>query len=208
MAEETFGDLSRLEDSFYSDGFKLGLIDGTEVGLIEGRVFGLEKGFEKFMEMGRLHGKAIVWASRLPPNGQPQYTTSGGSPLVGSPEKNQDQVSLPTPQSDSSEANISSIVKLPALADSNRLEKHIRTLYALSEPDSLSTRNNEDDVSEFDDRFKRAGVKAVMIGKLVNEKSLPAFVTRASSDNTETDYTKSQTTEAGIEDVNILHARH
>lgn len=43
------------------------------------------------------------------------------------------------------------------------------TLHALSEPASLSTQNDEDAVSEFNDRLKRAQAKAKMVEKMVSE---------------------------------------
>jgi len=49
------------------------------------------------------------------------------------------------------------------------LDKHVRTLYALSELESLSTQNIEDAVSEFDDRFKRAVAKVKVIESIVDE---------------------------------------
>ena len=54
-----------LEEEFFQKGYKLGLTDGERAGRIEGRAFGLEKGFEKYMAMGRLNGKAQVWAGKL-----------------------------------------------------------------------------------------------------------------------------------------------
>lgn len=41
-------------------------MDGEQAGRIEGRVFGLEKGFEKFLELGRLQGRCSVWKARIP----------------------------------------------------------------------------------------------------------------------------------------------
>lgn len=58
---------------------------------------------------------------------------------------------------------------LPALSDNPRLAKHVSTLHALSEPASMSTQNDEDAVSEFDDRLKRAQAKAKVVEKMVGE---------------------------------------
>ncbi|CAK7267319.1 hypothetical protein SEPCBS119000_002487 [Sporothrix epigloea] len=64
-ADDPFEDLFSLEDSFYHEGFRQGQADGERAGLVEGRTFGLETGFTKFVEAGRLQGKAIVWANLI-----------------------------------------------------------------------------------------------------------------------------------------------
>lgn len=63
---DPFDSLFSLEETFYKEGYEVGLADGKRAGLIEGRLTGLEEGFEKFAQMGRLHGKCMVWAGRLP----------------------------------------------------------------------------------------------------------------------------------------------
>lgn len=55
-----------LEDRFYSEGYDLGVNDGARAGFMEGSVFAVENGFEKFIQMGKFYGKAIIWAKRLP----------------------------------------------------------------------------------------------------------------------------------------------
>jgi hypothetical protein len=60
--------LLSLEDQYHTEGYNLGLIDGARAGRIEGRTFGLEKGYEKFLELGRLGGRAAVWSARLSPS--------------------------------------------------------------------------------------------------------------------------------------------
>lgn len=55
-----------LEDRFYADGHTHGLRDGARAGAVEGAVFGVQTGFDKFRQLGRLYGKAIIWAQRLP----------------------------------------------------------------------------------------------------------------------------------------------
>ncbi len=107
------------EDQFYQDGYKEGMADGEKAGRIEGRSFGLEKGFEKFCESGRLYGRSIVWANRLP-------------------EKLKDKASHPESQETSTDASEQS--HLPPLPKNPRLAKNIATLYALVELESLSRR--------------------------------------------------------------------
>ena len=137
---DPFDDLMNLEEKFYSEGYALGETEGSKAGRIEGRVFGLEKGFEKFMEAGRLHGRAMVWAARFPQQ-------EGAMKL--------NETVVPAQQS-----------ALPFLSNNPRLEKHIRVLYALSEPASLSTDNTEEAVSDFDDRLKRSHAKIKIIERL------------------------------------------
>lgn len=60
--DDPFNDLFSLEDSFYDEGFRQGHADGERAGKIEGRTLGLENGFKKFVEAGRLQGKAAVWS--------------------------------------------------------------------------------------------------------------------------------------------------
>lgn len=82
---DPFDSLFSLEETFYKEGYELGLADGKRAGLIEGRLTGLERGFEKFTQMGRLHGKCVIWAGRLPNSNNrrigcfsPSDQTSGG----------------------------------------------------------------------------------------------------------------------------------
>jgi hypothetical protein len=60
-------------------------------------------------------------------------------------------------------------VGLAPLAANDRLRKHVLRLAALSDPEDLSVENDEEDVSEFDDRLKDAKAKAVIIERIVGE---------------------------------------
>ncbi|KAI4212569.1 MAG: hypothetical protein LQ351_004821 [Letrouitia transgressa] len=142
---DIFDDVLDLENEFYNEGYDLGRKDGHRAGLIEGRLFGLEKGFEKYVAMGRLHGKSAVWAERLLP---PQHQKTGS---------NDDERTW------TAETRLS-LLKIP---ENPRLEKHIRTLFALTEPANLETDNSENSVSDFDDRLKRADGKVKIIEKLI-----------------------------------------
>lgn len=177
---DPFDDLLGLEDRFYDEGYKLGVEDGGRAGRIEGRVFGLEKGFEKYVEMGRLHGRSLIW--------------NGRHPKLQSPEsRERDPSDIKNPE-------IVSTIKLTNLPSNPRLEKHLRVLYALTEPASLSTENTEEAVSDFDDRLKRAQGKMKIIERLVAEESLD--IASASSQGA------GQSSGQNIEDVDILKARH
>jgi hypothetical protein len=182
MPSHTFDDILGLEEQFYDDGYRQGLEDGVEAGRIEGRTFGLEKGFEKYVESGRLYGKSLIWANRMPSfrygsnnSTQPPMSADSSEPLNG--------LLLP-PR------------KLPYLLDNIRLSRHIKTLHALAESESLSTENTEEAVSDFDDRCKRAQAKSKIIERMAGEnKGDSEGQARSSGDGS-------------IEDVSVLNARH
>lgn len=159
MDADPFDELLGLEDQFYNEGYELGLADGAKAGRTEGRAFGLEKGFEKYVESGRLYGKSLVWFSRLrssssqrPQDSKTTEASAGSERTASTSPDNHD-------------------VPLPRLSANPRLEKHIKVLSALAEPASLSTENTEDAVSDFDDRLKRAVGKAKIIEKMVGEEA-------------------------------------
>lgn len=143
---DPFDSLLTLEDDLYTTAYAIGTKDGAKAGRVEGRIFGLEKGFEKFSGLGQLHGRAVVWGARLSPG-------DGASDATLNGEKDGHEISL------------------PPLKDNGRLKKHIQMLHGLSDPATFSTRNTEEAVADFDDRFKRAGAKAKVIERLVGEAS-------------------------------------
>ncbi|KAI5360217.1 Putative essential protein Yae1 [Septoria linicola] len=147
---DVFEDVLNLEEQYYQEGYELGVADGSKSGRIEGRIFGLEKGFEKFLEMGKLNGKATVWEARLPSPGAKTTSTTKAS----------------------QEAEKAGA--LPQLSGNERLRKHIERLAALSDPNDLSTKNDEDEVSAFDDRLKDAKAKATLITRIVGEDDASA----------------------------------
>ena len=104
----------------------------------------MEKGFEKFLESGRLAGKSIVWANRL-------TKVAKGT------------VSAPTAEESSSERSCT----LPALSKNPRLERNVSMIYGLVEPGTLSTANTDSAVQDFDDRVKRAEGKAKVVERLM-----------------------------------------
>ncbi|KAG8527993.1 uncharacterized protein KY384_006909 [Bacidia gigantensis] len=183
---DPFDTILSLEDKFYEDGFQLGYKDGERVGLVEGRCFGLEKGFEKFLLMGKLHGNAAVWSARLKTQ----------EDIVESGEDAVDQVNVTSHKFP---------VPNPSVAQNLRLASHLKTLYALTEMETLSTQNTEDAIAEFDDRLRRAEGKAKIIEKLTGDRRID-FNTKGSlttvRSNGETNL------EGNIEDTSILNARH
>ena len=210
LNHDPFADILDLEDKYYQEGFDLGVKDGSRAGLIEGCLFGIEKGYEKYAAMGRLQGQAIAWAGRLPTlqaknsdaiaqqRLKVEHMTNmpGGTDIESKDSCLRDKQGRPT----------SSLPQLPATA---RLEKHVRTLYALVESSSLPTKNDEDSVSQFDDRLKRAEGKAKIIGKRIGEVSsnnaIAGFVPSTSPAPPAGSTEKG---EASIEDVSVLYARH
>lgn len=141
--EDPLDDLWGLEERFYQEGYQLGVADGSRSGRIEGRVFGLEKGFEKFAAMGALAGQCAVWEARMSKKVGPNKTNESGS---GSDQ----------------------IIVSP-LPENARLRKHFQTLSALTEAESLSTQNNEEAVTDFDDRLNRAEGKTKVIQSILGE---------------------------------------
>lgn len=200
---DPFDDLLSLEDKFYKEGYDLGVSDGERAGRVEGRLFGLEKGFEKFAAMGRLHGRAMVWAGRLPEiKSQDDAESKGGAKKSATTNTEQGGQEEPASKAPSCKAH-----SLPA---NPRLEIHIRTLYALTEPGSLSTENSEDSVSDFDDRLRRAEGKIKIIEKLTGEV-VPGEMSEDTSLGGHGALDKGRTNkkgDGGIEDISSLHARH
>lgn len=143
MGSHAFDEVLGLEEKFYSDGFSQGLSDGITAGRIEGRTFGLEQGFEKFVQSGRIYGRSLVWANRMPQ-----------SHHQAKPSSNVDAEKR---------------LQLPSLPDNPRLVKHLKVLHAVAESASLSTENDEEAVSDFDDRLRRAQAKVRIVERMVGE---------------------------------------
>lgn len=209
--DDPFDSLLTLEDTFYKEGYDLGVSDGTRAGLIEGRLFGLEKGFEKYASMGKLYGRAVIWTGRLPISREvhvpeSQDATAADTKSIESLSGQKTGRGDVQPQI----AELPGQTSVPGLAANKRLEKQIRTLYALTEPESLSTDNDEISVSEFDDRFTRAEGKIKVIERVTGETTsqdvLGNFPSNASG--LEAKYGKFKRGDGGIEDISsLVHAR-
>jgi len=59
-----FDEILSPEEDYYEEGYASGLADGEKAGRTEGRIFGLERGFQKFLNLGRLQGRCSVWNTR------------------------------------------------------------------------------------------------------------------------------------------------
>jgi hypothetical protein len=150
MAHDPFDEILGMEEQFYSDGYRQGIVDGTSSGRVEGRTFGLEKGFEKYTESARLYGKSLIWANRI-------------QQARGFEESNSKHDSAPR------NGTTCFPSQLPPLPNNQRLAKHLKMLHALSESASLSTENTEEAVNDFDDRLKRAQAKEKIISKMTGD---------------------------------------
>lgn len=217
MEDDPFHGLLGLEDRFYDEGYKLGVADGTRAGHIEGRLFGLEKGFDKYMSMGKLHGRVTVWASRLENSLELEEQRASlktrvlenGRKYPSSVPNSTDGAQLGEGRGNRSLASSSSVkdTPLPVLPSNPRLEKHVQTLYALVEPDSLSTQNTEDAVADFDDRLKRARGKVKIIEKSIDEEN-PETIDPDSAVKRTAERMSSTDQSGSIEDISSLHATH
>ena len=218
MEQDPFDGLLELEEKFYNEGHSLGVEEGRRAGFIEGRFFGLEKGFEKYAAMGRLHGRSVLWAGRLPPLTEKRQPGNLSREEASDVER-KDQTLMPSKvdfiQDSTEEATVEGVQTqdapsiLSLLPENPRLEKHIRTLYALVEPSSLATTNSEDSVSDFDDRFRRAEGKVRIIEKLIGEGNYDVMFDRpASSDTGRGASQQLKAGDGGIEDISVLGARH
>lgn len=147
--EDPFDTLLSLESQYHAEGRALGISEGSLSGRIEGRVFGLEKSFEKFIELGKLGGRAAVWNARLPEN--PTATSTAASLEVGKEESESGKLGV-----------------LPG-SGSERLVRHVKRMAELTDRDDVSRENSEEGVQDFDDRLREARAKAVLVERLVGE---------------------------------------
>ena len=209
MDDGPFDSLLRLEDQYYQEGYDLGVKDGSRAGLIEGRLFGLEKGFDKYAAMGILHGQAVVWAGRLPVPRPGEANDEGRQKPDHHTTYPLRKTTFESNRSIRQRERETGSVSLPSLPDTTRLEKHIRTFYALVEPSSLSTENNEESVSDFDDRLKRAEGKVKIIEKMIGEtKARTSTVGRVANTSSNTARGQAEKGDGSIEDISSLRVRH
>ncbi|KAI1395221.1 DUF1715-domain-containing protein [Hypoxylon fuscum] len=158
QTDDLFEDVLNLEEQYYKEGYADGYKDGAEAGRTEGLSVGMKTGYEKFLEAGRLQGKAIIWANRIP-KFQKQITTNSKSQQEPSPgeESSSSHDEKPEPQ------------MLPPLNSNPRLEKNISMLYGMVEPGTLSFKNDDESVNDFDSRVKGAQARVKMIERAIGE---------------------------------------
>ncbi|KAL4814021.1 hypothetical protein BDW67DRAFT_177369 [Aspergillus spinulosporus] len=180
-----------LEEDFYKEGFDLGAADGAEAGYTEGSVFAVEKGFEKFIELGKLYGKALVWAQRLNDMKQNAHETLPNS---------ESTTGLSEEGSNLRPSVCKGMAKFP---HSSRLAKNLDTLLELVDPASLPMQNTEEAVTDVDERLKGAIIKAKLIQR--------AFGEREDASDLHPDAKSGQVSGDGtgsIEDISSLNIRH
>lgn len=163
-----FDEIFGIEDRFFEEGYAHGVREGERAGYTEGCVFGVEKGFDKFGDMGRFFGKAIVWAKRLDNAG----SDNAGDLLL--PSNNTGANTPNTKDAAAAAATTAethpSVLDLPKLPVQNsRLERHIAQLLHLVDPATLPCENTDEAVDDFDDRFRRASAKVTIIERILGE---------------------------------------
>jgi hypothetical protein len=184
MENDPFDDLLELENEYYKEGYEAGVADSTYAGLIEGKVFGIEKGYEKALELGKLHGRALVWQSRFSSSKKTANSDDVQRPEgIDSP--------LTTPRSVEAQKLAENCRLLDRIPDNARLRKHVDALEAASDRTTVDKDNSDEAVSEFDDRIAKANAKAKVVANILGESLNPAA-----------------TANSGIEDATGLQARH
>ena len=202
---DPFHALLSLEDDFYKEGYDSGVSDGSRAGLIEGRFFGLEKGFEKYASLGKLHGRAVIWAGRLPITEDPLVSNGQDASDADTQRKVESSEGCIKPEVE----QLLGRTRAPELPAHTRLERHVRTLYALTEPESLSTANDEDSISGFNERFNRAVGKVKVIEKLTDKTGSweDSVNSPSKSNRLEPKDVKVRGRDGAIEDMSGLHSR-
>ena len=209
--QDPFDSLLTIEDTFYKEGYDLGVSDGNRAGLVEGRFFGLEKGFEKYATIGNLYGRAVIWAGRLPVSQDTAVDDDQDASAADMDNRFKNQSVLDSNKDVQPQAgSLPGRTMSTALPANTRLEKHIRMLYALTEPESLSTNNDENSVSELDDRFNRAKGKIKVIEKMTGDTGSQEILGHSPLDPSGLGPRVGKVTkgDGGIEDVSSLQARH
>ncbi|KAI1466089.1 DUF1715-domain-containing protein [Daldinia caldariorum] len=172
--DDLFDDILNLEEQYYKQGYDEGYRDGAEAGRVEGRSVGMKTGFEKFLEAGRLQGRAIVWQSRLPNRQKSSSSTATASININNNSQQKEETAQEGQQSattsqDEKEKEDSEQRRLPPLSSNPRLEKNITMLYGILEPGTLSTQNDDESVNDFDSRLKGAQSRVKMIERAIGE---------------------------------------
>jgi hypothetical protein len=94
---------------------------------------------------------------------------------------------------------------MPGLPEGSRLAKNIQTLLGLLDPATLSLENNEDAVSDIEERLKGAALKAKLIQRALGEPEYVSDDTRGRNGKV----MQAQGDGSGsIEDISSLSIRH
>jgi hypothetical protein len=162
MNDDILDSVLDLEDDSYQAGFDEGRADGLRIGSREAMIFGIETGYQKALEMGKLHGKALMLnACMVDPNPMPLGPT-GSAPTPSG-------IGLPSDTHPDDSNTFPPMPKLPTIPTNERLKKHVETLLRLTDPSTVPLENTQAAVEEFDDRMRKAVAKAKVIDKLIAE---------------------------------------
>ncbi|EXJ87551.1 hypothetical protein A1O3_04511 [Capronia epimyces CBS 606.96] len=181
MSTDPFDALLELENDYYQEGYEEGVADSTYAGMIEGKVFGIEKGYEKALELGKLHGRALVWQARF---SEPKSSSQNAE------EAANDEVSKSAAVEDLGKL-VQTVRMLAPISKNTRLRKHVETLHVASDGRTVARSNSDEAVTEFDDRIAKANAKAKVISNILGESLNPTT-----------------SVNGGIEDATGLQARH
>ena len=206
--DDLFDSLLDVEEGLYEEGYDLGVADGVEAGYVEGSVFAVEKGFENFLEIGRLYGKALVWAQRMPgPNNHPdpiQQRSSGIHEHQHQHHNNDnDHSENLINQKDEISLGPSACNDMSHLPRSSRLAKNLSSLLELVDPASLVMQNTEDALTDAEERRRGALVKAKLIQRVLGERE---GISDIHPDMRETPVVGDGS--GSIEDISSLSIRH
>ncbi|BCR86995.1 Yae1 family protein [Aspergillus chevalieri] len=188
-----------LEEEFYKEGYDLGATDGAQAGYTEGSVFAVEKGFEKFAEMGRLYGKALVWAQR--------FADSKAFKPLGTDTDNISATNAINRKDLNASLDPSVCAEMATFPPSARLAKNLDILLELVDPASLVMANTEEAVTDADERLKGAVIKAKLIQRALGEREDTADIHRGAKDTPAGAATSGDGT-GSIEDISSLKIRH
>ncbi|EAW07930.1 Yae1 family protein [Aspergillus clavatus NRRL 1] len=198
MEQNLLDSLLDLEEEFYKEGYDLGAADGAQAGYTEGSVFAVEKGFEKFIELGRLYGKALVWAQRnaeCDPSKASVLDNKSKDISITESEDGEPKEEFPIGPS-----ICKGMLPLPS---SSRLAKNLDILLELVDPASLPMENTEEAVTDVDERLRGAMIKAKLIQRALGEREDTMDIHPDAKDTpTAGDGTGS------IEDISSLNIRH
>ncbi|KAI1484987.1 DUF1715-domain-containing protein [Biscogniauxia mediterranea] len=171
-ADDIFAGVLNLEEQYYREGYAEGLRDGAAVGRAEGRSVGYKTAFDKFVEAGRLQGRALVWANRTRAFRHNHNTITNTTNTTTNTTNTSSSSSSAAPEGEEEAEEREG--RLPDLPPNPRLERHLATLYGLVEPGTLSTRNDDESVSDFDSRLKGAQGRLRVVERAVGEGLAPA----------------------------------
>lgn len=165
MTDDLLGGLLDLEEGFFKEGYEAGIADSEYAGTLEGKIFGIEKGYDKALELGKLHGRALVWLRRQQSTSKEAAEASKG---------NADEVS--SADSGTLHRALNAMSDLPK---NSRLKKNIETLISMSDPANVPNDNSDESVSLVEDAIAKSKAKAKMVATVTGESLDAGAASRA-----------------------------